>query len=485
MYVLPGHGLLGHWNRKIAKGNDAVMTFDLTLHGAAEQVTGSLYVLRAGAATVLLECGLIQGGRAEEARNADPFPVAIDAIDAVVLSHAHIDHSGRVPLLVKRGYRGPVYAQRATRALCEIMLPDSGYLNEKETEHENRKRRKKGEPEVEPLYTRQEAEQSLGSFEGLAYGAPAEIVPGLTLTLLDAGHILGSAIVQLDYTDRGESRRLVFSGDLGYRDAPVMNDPASPGRADVVLMESTYGDRRHRPFAESLDELGAVFEAANAANGNILIPAFTVGRTQDLLYLMANHFDEWRLDRWQIYLDSPMGIEATEAYARFQHLYDVHLFESGSRAPDLPNFHATLTTEESMAINSIQSGAIIIAGSGMMSGGRIHHHLKNNIWRPECHVIVVGYQARGTLGRRIVDGVSEVRLFGKTHDVRAQVHTIGGLSAHADQDGLVDWYAGFDGRPPVYLVHGEPDAQQPLLARLRSDFGAPARVARYRETVRL
>ncbi len=461
------------------------MTFELTFHGAAEQVTGSLYLLRAGDATVLLECGLIQGGRAEEERNADPFPVPVDSIDAVVLSHAHIDHSGRVPLLVKRGYEGPVYAQRATRALCDIMLPDSGYLNEKQAEHENRRRARQGKPGVEPLYTRLEAEESIARIEGLAYDTPTGIAPGLTLRFLDAGHILGSAIVCLDYDDGSGSRGLVFSGDLGYRESPVMNDPAVPGRADTVLLESTYGDRCHRPFAATLEELKGVFESASASKGNILIPAFTVGRTQDLLYLMARHFDEWELGRWQIFLDSPMGIEATEAYARFRHLYDVHLFESDSRAPDLPNFHATLTTEESMGINAIHSGAIIIAGSGMCSGGRIHHHLKNNIWRPECHVVIVGYQARGTLGRRIVDGVSEVRLFGETYDVRAEVHTIGGLSAHADQDGLVDWYASIDGRPDVYLVHGEPDAQQPLLTRLKSELAAPAHIARHLETVRL
>ena len=459
------------------------MTFDVTFHGAAEEVTGSLYVVRAGDATVLLECGLVQGSRAEEARNAEPFPFDVDAVDAVILSHAHIDHSGRLPLLIKRGYRGPVYAQRASRALAEIMLPDSGYLNEKDAEYENRKREKQGLPPAVPLYTREDAERSIASIAGLAYETPTEIAPGLTLTLLDAGHILGSAIVQLDYASRDTRRRLVFSGDLGHQDSPVMNDPARPTHADAILLESTYGDRLHRPFDATLEELGGVFESANARRGNILIPAFTVGRTQDLLYLMARHFDDWRLDRWQIFLDSPMGIEATEAYGRFRHLYDVHLFGTDGREPDLPNFHESPTTEASMAINAIRSGAIIIAGSGMMSGGRILHHLQHNVSRPECHLVVVGYQARGTLGRRIVDGVESIRLFGEDHDVRIAVHTIGGLSAHADQAGLVDWYDGFEGRPPVYLVHGEPDAQQALLDRLRSDLGAPATIARLGDTV--
>ncbi|MDJ0938673.1 MAG: MBL fold metallo-hydrolase [Woeseiaceae bacterium] len=459
------------------------MAFELTFHGAAEQVTGSLYVLRAGASTVVVECGLIQGGREAEARNADPLPVAVDSIDAVVLSHAHIDHTGRLPLLFKQGYDGPVYVQRATRALCEIMLPDSGYLNEKDAEWENRKREAKGQPLVEPLYTREEAEQSLALFEGLGYGEPTTIAPGLTLTFHDAGHILGSAIVELRYDDEGRERTLVFSGDLGYHESPVMNDPATLQHADAVLMESTYGDRQHRPYAETLEELGDVFETARAAQGNIMIPAFTVGRTQDLLYLMAKHHDEWRLDKWHIFLDSPMGIEATDAYARFRHLYGVQLFETDSRQPDLPNFHATRTTEESMTINEIRSGAIIIAGSGMCSGGRIHHHLRNNIWRPECHLVIVGYQAQGTLGRRLVDGADEIRLFGDTYKVRARIHTIGGLSAHADQQGLIDWYAAFDNRPPVYLVHGEARAQVPLLERLRSELSAPASIARYGQTI--
>jgi len=255
------------------------MTFELQFFGATGEVTGSLYVIRAGTHTVLLECGLIQGRAENEKRNQDPFPVAVDEIDAVVLSHAHIDHSGRVPLLVKRGYQGPIYTQNATRALCEIMLPDSGYLNEKDAEWENRKRRGTGEAFVQPLYTREDAERCIEQFVGVPYGKGLEVAPGLTLRFHDAGHILGSAIVELVYADDSGSRTLIFSGDLGYRDAPVMNEPATFTHADTVLMESTYGDRLHRPVVETMQELTDVFETARAAQGNILIPAFTVGRT--------------------------------------------------------------------------------------------------------------------------------------------------------------------------------------------------------------
>lgn len=458
------------------------MTFDIQFFGATEQVTGSLYVIRAGRHTVLLECGQVQGGHSEEQRNRDPFPVPVDDIDAIILSHAHIDHSGRVPLLSKLGYAGPVYAQNATQALCTIMLPDSGYINEKDVEWENKERQEKGQEPLEPLYTKRDAEDCLRLFRGLKYDEAVEVVPSLTLRLHDAGHILGSAIVELVFSDDSRARRLVFSGDLGYRDAPVMNPPKRLQHADLVLMESTYGDRLHRPFADTIQELGDVFDAARADRGNILIPAFTVGRTQDLLYLMAEHFDEWRLQDWQVFLDSPMGIDATETYAEYRHLYGARLFGPDAHFVRLPNYHATRSTEESMSINSIKSGAVIIAGSGMCSGGRIHHHLKYNISRPECHVVFVGYQALGTLGRRLVDGAEEIKLWGEKYPVRARLHTVGGLSAHADQADLIDWYRAFSNQPPLYLVHGEPDAQRALAESIRAQCGASVSIARYAQT---
>lgn len=459
------------------------MAFELQFFGATERVTGSLYLLTAGQSKIVLECGLVQGMTDEEARNRKPFPFGAEEIDAVVVSHSHIDHSGRVPLLAKQGYTGPIYTHEASKALCEIMLPDSGYLNEKEAEWENKKRRRSGKSRVLPLYTREDAEACIDQFQGLEYESPTEIAPGLTLTLFDAGHILGASIVRLEYEDKGQTRTLVFSGDLGYRDAPLMDPTTRLDCADAVLMESTYGDRNHRPISETIEELGAVFESARAAQGNILIPAFTVGRTQDLLYLMAEHYEAWGLGNWDIFLDSPMGISATKVYSRFRNLFAAQLFEPKSDYPELPNLYATRSVEESMAINKVESGAIIIAGSGMCTGGRIRHHLKNNIWRPQCHLVIVGYQAAGTLGRRLVDGVDEIRLWGDSYRVRAQRHTIGGLSAHADQKDLIDWYSSFNGRPPVYLVHGEERGQKPLLEKLRKDLQAPAHIARYQQKI--
>ena len=461
------------------------MTFNVQFYGATGEVTGSLYVIRAGAHTVLLECGLIQGGSENEDRNRDPFPFSVDDIDAVVLSHAHIDHSGRVPLLAKRGYRGPVHVHNATKALCEIMLPDSGYLNEKDAEWESRKRHRKGQSPVQPLYTKEDAERCLEQFEGADYGENIEVVPGLTLRFHDAGHILGSTLVELSYEESGSSRTLVFSGDLGYRDAPVMNQPARLKHADAVILESTYGDRLHRPIEDTLAELGDVFETARAAQGNILIPAFTIGRTQDLLYVMAENYERWNLGKWQIYLDSPMAIEATRVYAQFRELYGARLFRQDTGRPDLPNLTFTRLPEESMVINEIESGAIIIAGSGMCSGGRILHHLKHNVWRPECHLVVVGFQAYGTLGRRIVEGAETVKLYGHDYRVRIQVHTIGGLSAHGDQADLIDWYSSFQNRPPVYLVHGEAAAQQILATKMREELSAPVVIAKRAQIIKV
>ncbi len=457
------------------------MSFEVQFLGAARQVTGSLYRISTERSQILLECGLVQGSREAEAQNAAEFPFAVDDIDAVVLSHAHIDHSGRVPLLTKRGYAGPIYAQTATRALCEIMLPDSGYLNEKDAQWENRRRANRSNGRVLPLYTRDDAEVSLRQFEAVDYTTDVNVTDDLTLRYHDAGHILGSTIVELTNGDR----TLVFSGDLGYRDAPVMNPAARLTHADAVLMESTYGDRLHRPIDATLDELAGVFAAARAAQGNILIPAFTVGRTQDLLFLLARHREEWGLDHWRIVLDSPMGIEATGVYARYRDLYGAELFGPKSRLPALPNVEATQTTAESMRLNDVRSGAIIIAGSGMCTGGRILHHLKNNVWRPECHIVIVGYQAHGTIGRRLVDGADDIRLWGDSYAVRANVHTVGGLSAHADQADLVAWYGAFDARPPLYLVHGEARAQEPLRALIERKLSAPVRIPEYGETVRL
>ncbi len=434
---------------------------------------------------MLLEFGQIQGSRRDEQANLDPLPLPVKDIDVVVLSHAHIDHSGRLPLLVKQGYRGPIYTHHATRALCEIMLRDSAYIHEKDTEWENKRRQRKGLRPIEPLYTRDDAERAVEQFVGIGYGERCEICPNASIRLQDAGHILGAAIVELWLSENGVERKVVFSGDLGYRAAPIMEDPTPVEHADLVLMESTYGDRLHRSFDDTLVELGEVFADAQRYKGNVLIPAFAVGRTQDLLYLLDEHFDEWNLSGWRVFLDSPMAIQANEVYAQFRHLYGAKVFRERSDRPQLSNFAATRTSEESMALNRIESGAIIIAGSGMCTGGRILHHLKHNLWRSQCHVVIVGYQPHGTLGRRLVDGVEYVRLWQHTIKVNATVHTIGGLSAHADQQGLLDWYGAFADRPPVCLVHGEPKAQRALATELENRYTADVSLPRLGETRQL
>ncbi len=443
----------------------------LHIFGAAGEVTGSCFLVETGAVRVLVECGLRQGSRRDEASNRDPFPFDPAALDAVVLTHAHIDHSGRLPLLFRRGYRGPVFCHRATRDLCRVMLRDAGFLNEKEAGWENRKRERKGLPPVEPLYTMAEAERTLRDFRGLDYGRRRGIAPGVDIRLRDAGHILGSAIVEMWLGEKGRERKVVFSGDIGHRGAPILEDPFCVADADFVLMESTYGNRLHRDWPETLAEFGDVFQRCGSARGNILVPAFAVGRTQELLYLLNRHYRDWGLERWRVFLDSPMAIQATAVYRKYRNLYDSEareLWRDPARGSLMPNLHFTRTTGQSMKLNTIRSGAIIIASSGMCTGGRIKHHLKNNVWRKECHVVITGFQAAGTPGRALVDGARFIRLWGETVRVGATVHTIGGLSAHADQDGLVDWYRGFRKPPPGRLVHGEPRALDALQEKLSS-----------------
>lgn len=442
----------------------------IEFHGAAREVTGSCFLIQVGARRVLVDCGLLQGAPADEARNSKPFPFNPQQIDAVILTHAHLDHSGRLPLLIKAGYRGPIYTHGASRDLARIMLKDAGFLNEKDVEWDNRKRQRKHLPLLEPLYTVKEAEAALRYFRAVAYDDVVDIAKGIKCRLRDAGHILGSAIVELWLEEDGVRRKLVFSGDLGHQGAPLLRDPAQIGEADLVIIESTYGDRAHRSWSDTWAELGDVLAEATRAGGNILIPAFAVGRTQELLYAFKLNYQRWGLERWTIFVDSPMAIEATATYRRHAELYDREAAAERHHNGDLftlPNLHLSHTTQQSMRINRIESGAIVIAGSGMCEGGRIRHHLKHNIWRERCHVVIVGYQAQGTLGRRLVDGAETIKLWGESMRVAAKIHTIGGFSAHADCNGLAAWYQGYAGRPPVALVHGEPRAMEPFAERLR------------------
>lgn len=445
-------------------------------HGAAGEVTGSMHLVEAAGRRILLDCGMIQGGREAEARNFVPFPFDPASIDALVLSHAHIDHIGRIPRLAWQGFRGPVYIQQAGAELLPVMLLDAASLAENDAERENRRRRA-GEPEAMPLFTREDVDAVLELVRPLPYGARTQILPGVEIAFRDAGHILGSSIVEV----WADGRKLVFSGDLGPHGTPILRDPEQVREADLVLMESTYGDRNHRERLDTIHEFGELLEQAWNARGKVLIPAFAVGRSQELLYWFARYWDEWQLSRWRIFLDSPMAAKVVAIYDRHQALFDADARAIWKGRPNpfrLPNLHVTASTAESMAINRIEDGAIVIAGSGMANGGRILHHFRHGIERRGTHVVFVGYQSEGTLGRRLVDGAKWVRIHGHDHRVNARIHTIGGLSAHTDQRGLIDWYEGFEGRPPLVLVHGEDRAREALAGELGERDGVDVRLAR-------
>ncbi|MCU7828137.1 MAG: MBL fold metallo-hydrolase [Candidatus Thiodiazotropha sp. (ex Myrtea sp. 'scaly one' KF741663)] len=460
----------------------------IEFYGATSGITGSCHILRANGHTILLDCGLIQGRREEMEKNRRPFPFSMDEISAVVLSHGHIDHSGRIPLLVKQGFQGPVYAQNATVDLCDILLQDSAFLQEKDAQYENKWRKRKKKPFIEPLYTVDDARNALENLQGLRYREKREILPGIQIRYQDAGHILGSCCVEVWLNENGKERKIVFSGDLGQYDTPILNDPAVIEEADHIIVESTYGNRRHRDRQATIDEMGEIIRDAAHERGNLLIPAFSIGRTQEILYYLGKYYDQWELNRWQVFLDSPMAIRASKVYWEYPHLYDeeaTKLRKQIHEMPHLQNLKLTQSPQESMGINRIKSGAIIISASGMCTGGRIIHHLKHNISRNGAHIMIVGYQANGTLGRALVDGKPTVRIHGDEYRVKARVHTVGGLSAHADIDDLSKWIGNFKTKPQVHVVHGEPESKQDFRNKLENDFHLQADVPEPGDTLEL
>lgn len=448
----------------------------LTFYGATEGVTGSAYLLETADATILLECGLFQGSREEEKANEEPFPFNAGNLDAVVLSHAHLDHSGRLPKLVADGYSGQIYMTSPTSELLEIMLKDAASLQERDVEWENKRRRRAGKPEIEPLYSLEDVEATLTLCEGLAYGRRQRVTDRIEICYRDAGHILGSAIVELFITEGSTEKKLVFSGDLGNSCAALLRDPEVVETADVLLLESTYGDRDHRPMDETLEEFENIIAEASENGGNILIPSFAVGRSQEIIFHLGELYQKGKLRHQAVYLDSPMAIAATEVYHRYQNVFnheDAASLRQGKNASlhtFLPVLRYSRSTEESMALNRISEGAIIIAGSGMCTGGRIRHHFKHNIWREKSHVIIVGYQAIGTPGRALVDGAKTFRIGGDEIAVNATIHTLGGFSAHASQSQLVDWTRNFrKPHPRLFLIHGEAEAKTALRERLSQE----------------
>ena len=456
------------------------MKSTLTFHGAAQQVTGSCYLIDTGASRVLLECGMFQGDAETERQNERAFPFDPTTLDAVVLSHAHLDHSGRLPKLVRDGFQGAIFVTPPTRDLLEIILKDAAFLHARDIEWENRRRARSGRDLLTPLYTDDDVAQALAQCRTQDYDQRFEAAPDVAVCFRDAGHIVGSAIVEL-WTG---GRKLVFSGDLGNKDSLLLRDPATVRAADVLLLESTYGDRDHRSLPATLSEFEEILATAT---GNVIIPAFAVERTQEVLYFLGHLYESGKLKQQRIFLDSPMAIAATEVYRKYESLLNGQIpgtRSHGGKQRVLPPLQYSRTTEDSMAINRITGGAIIIAGSGMCTGGRVRHHLKYNLWRNDAHVVIVGFQARGTLGRALVDGAKSVRMLGEDIVVNAKIHTLGGFSAHAGQSQLIEWVARFaERRPHIYLVHGEPDKMEALRLKVKERLGVDAEISRPGQTI--
>lgn len=437
--------------------------------GAAGTVTGSCHHLTLGGRVVLVDCGLFQGGADADALNREPFPFDPVGLDAVLLTHGHLDHVGRLPLLPKRGFAGPVHATRATREIAEVILRDSARLQREDVERERRRARREGGGEPPPpLYDEADVDAVLRLFvEPVAFDRPRDLGGGLSVRFGPAGHILGSAWLQLDHPDG----RVVASGDLGNRESPLQAEATLPPPCDAVLVETTYADRAHRSRAATEEEFREVVRSAVARGGNVLIPTFALERTQVVLYEIGLLVEAGELEPLPVFLDAPMAARMTRLYRSCANEFRPEVravLEAGGDPFDPPGLRVTPRRQDSMAINEVTGGAIIIAGSGMMTGGRIQHHLKRNLPRPEASLVVVGYQARGTLGRRIVDGAGRVRIHGDDVPVRAGVHTIGGFSAHADHDDLRRWLAP-TGDARVVMVHGEPEVRAGFARELEAE----------------
>ncbi len=438
--------------------------------GAAREVTGSCYLLTLPKAKILVDCGVVQGASNSRDRNREPFAFDPKGIDLLFLTHAHLDHSGLIPRLVKEGFRGRIITTTATADLIGPMLLDSAKIMENDAERMSRRSLRKGGEPVEPLYTTEDVDKVLPLIDRAKYGQVIDTGNGIKYTFLDAGHILGSGSLALRLEG---GKKIIFSGDIGKRDNPIINDPTLATEADYVVMESTYGDRLHKNSADTAKELAEAVTTTFEKGGNVLIPAFAIGRTQDILYILNRLVREGSMHKLTVTIDSPLAEKATRIYLSHPELFDEEALRllRGGRIGDAIAVRFTHSSEESMAINKIKSRAVIIAGSGMCEGGRIGHHLKHNLWRPECSIIFVGFQAQGTLGRRIVDGAKSVTIWGEEIAVKARVWTIGGFSAHGDQKELLAWLSAFRSKPTVFVTHGEEKAALAFADRVREQYG--------------
>lgn len=448
--------------------------------GAATGVTGSCHLLSTENHKILLDCGQFQGGKAQDALNEEPFPFDPAEIECVVLSHAHIDHCGRLPLLVKRGFKGAIYCTDATADLLEVMLKDSGFIHEKEAEWQSRKNERAGRKPVEPLYTVKDSEETLKYVRPVMYDQLFEINDEMKVVFNDAGHILGSAIIELWTAEDDNVYKTVFSGDLGVLDRPILRDPTIIKKADYVIMESTYGNRLHPENATSIEQLLDIVIKTTRRGGTVVIPSFAVGRTQELIYEFNRFYLERpeykdELEKLTVYIDSPMATSATEVFRRNAQVFDEETkayILKGDNPLDFPNLRFTRSTAESQALNMDRKPKIIISASGMCEAGRIRHHLKHNLWDPKSSVIFVGYQAEGTLGRMLTEGQKDVVLFGEAVHVNAEIYNLEGFSGHADKEGLLGWLSGFKVKPKqLFLVHGELESKEALAASIRERLG--------------
>lgn len=444
-------------------------------HGAAGDVTGSAYHVVTNQASILVDCGFFQGRKEESEKNRRKAKLEGGHLDAVVLTHGHLDHVGRLPLLTQKGYKGPIYGTRPTLDIARLILKDTVMLQKQDLKRKNQKRARAGQPPLEPLFEEADVRKLKPLVSPVKYNERFKVAPGIEARLVDAGHVIGSASVELTVSENGHKKVVVFSGDLGPRGAPLLNDPEPFKEADAVIMESTYGDRNHRSMHDTAIEGREIIEKAIQEKAKVLVPVFAVGRTQLLLYLLAGAFKRKTLPRFPIYLDSPMAIEATKIYGRNNELFDAEareMAQSGELVRSLSVARPCSSPGESRALNGVKGPCVIMAGSGMCNGGRIMHHLRHNLPIPGTAVLIVGFQSKGSLGRKLVEGAKSVMMFGEEVPVRASVHTMGGFSAHADQTGLLDWFTTLaPSRPRTIITHGEDRARQAFSDLIQSRYG--------------